>query len=180
MELRVLKLEREKNLSRASERDLWVPGSEGGNTTGSSHICRAHPREAQRAAGSKAFITLLPLLLIMQSRAETEERRPISIQDQTRSRSRRMKCPPLIGRSPQRRPAIDTWEISSRRPQIRLMYERRPAAPRRLSPSRAPSAGGRDLWPQPTHQNGTEHGAVRPNCPFFLLISRYTTRASSS
>lgn len=96
-----------------------------GNTTRLSHICHAHPREAQQAANTKVFITLHPLLFI--TRIITKKIQTALKQSPTnpwwgsrRSRlSRRMKCPHWLAAplsSPQHSPPIDSREISSRQP----------------------------------------------------------------
>lgn len=132
MELCVLKI-RVQIWIKTSKRDLWVLGSEGGNTTGFSHICHAHPREAQQAANTKVFITLHPLLFIIQIRTKqknnivSERARPVSVEEQKADGSRRMKCPPLIGR-PMHSSPIDTSEISSRQLLILVIYNRRDCA----------------------------------------------------
>lgn len=189
MELCVLKLECK------FESNLWARSvgswQWGGNTTGSLHICRAHPREAQRAANTKVFITLHPLLFVVQDREKKKKSPPPSEADQSTMRIRKQTfkengMPPLIGRTalvPLHSPPIDTWEISSRQLLILVIYNRRGSAATddflscwsRLTTATRTST--------PRAETSTNIPLIKPapnlpNCPFSLLIISYITWAS--
>lgn len=165
-----------------------------GDTTGFSHICCAHPREALNAANAKVFITLHPLLFITHTRKKNRMRvRPTNRWRGSESRrSRRMKCPHWLAAplwSPLHSLPIDTWEISSRQRLILVIYSRRHDCAATddflsscswLTGATRPAYRGQSRTKQPappprsdSSETASKPAAVKPTRPRFLLIISY-------